>query len=463
MLMDRLVELLVRISVAVARLAPRLPWLGFERWEPGRQLKILLVGYNGARNTGADVRVAAIASQIEELFGSAATATVLTLDPQQTRVYFDEKVGQFGLTAVFFRKLLKACSSHHMAILCEGSTLKSTFANALTLFYCEAAGIMRAQGKPCIAYGSEAGAMEPFLVRAVRDLCSDTYFIARTEGSLEVIEGLGLEGHLGTDTAWTFDGSRGAARAERLLREGGWDGVRPLLGVAVINPFWWPVRPSLGRLVRAAVTGDWSLHYQKWFFLSWSKGREAAYGRYLDAVADAVAGFAAERDWQPVLVGMERLDAAAVGDLAARLEARGLVPALQVLAANEDGYVISQVLERLGLLVTSRYHAQVLAMRAQVPTVSVSMDERLANMAEDLGFSDRLLLDVADGGLAAKLRAAMGWADENRVAIGARIASCREGFIGQFHRMGTFLVDFVEKRFPGFSAQGARRGEGAQR
>ena len=29
----------------------------FEIWSPGEKLKILLVGYNGKRNTGADVRV----------------------------------------------------------------------------------------------------------------------------------------------------------------------------------------------------------------------------------------------------------------------------------------------------------------------------------------------------------------------------------------------------------------------
>ena len=29
----------------------------YETWSPGEKLKILLVGYNGMRNTGADVRV----------------------------------------------------------------------------------------------------------------------------------------------------------------------------------------------------------------------------------------------------------------------------------------------------------------------------------------------------------------------------------------------------------------------
>ena len=30
-------------------------------------------------------------------------------------------------------------------------------ANGLTLFLCEAAGIMKSQNKPCLAYGSEVG------------------------------------------------------------------------------------------------------------------------------------------------------------------------------------------------------------------------------------------------------------------------------------------------------------------
>ena len=80
---------------------------------------------------------------------------------------------QVPFGTLFFAKLFEACSLNHVIVLCEGSTLKSKFADALTLYSCEAAGIARAQGKPCIAFGSEIGAMNPSIERAARDLCSN--------------------------------------------------------------------------------------------------------------------------------------------------------------------------------------------------------------------------------------------------------------------------------------------------
>lgn len=110
--------------------------------------------------------------------------------------YFDDDVELLTFSSLFPLDLLRACTTHHAAILCEGSTLKSTFANALTLFMCEAAGVMSGQGKPCIAYGSEVGEMEPFLARAAARLCKDTYFITRTQNSLAALKKLHLRGSL---------------------------------------------------------------------------------------------------------------------------------------------------------------------------------------------------------------------------------------------------------------------------
>ena len=167
--MDHLLYYLINIIVAASRLAKPLSalWPGlYDEWAPGKKRKILLVGYNGARNTGSDVRVIAIARQLKELFDpDEIKITVMTLDPSTMEGYFDEDVELLKFSTLFPIDLFRACSSHHVAILCEGSTLKSTFANALTLFHCEAAGIMAAQHKPCIGYGSEVGYMEPFLER----------------------------------------------------------------------------------------------------------------------------------------------------------------------------------------------------------------------------------------------------------------------------------------------------------
>ena len=207
--------------------------------------------------------------------------------------------------------LNRACCTHHAAILCEGSTLKSTFANALTLFMAEAAGIMKSQKKPCLAYGSEIGQMDPFLAKAVQRLCGDTWFIARTKQSLQALKRLGLEGHMGTDAAWSYEDAAPSEEIRRRLRQQGWDGRRPLLGIAVINPFCWPVRASLVKWVRGHLTGDLSGQYDHWYFFSDSPARRAAYKRYISRIAQGVNAFLEKNNYYPVLIGMERLDAKA--------------------------------------------------------------------------------------------------------------------------------------------------------
>jgi hypothetical protein len=51
---------------------------------------------------------------------------------------------------------------------------------------------MRRQGKPCIAYGSEVGHLDGWLAKLSHDMCQDTYFIVRTEESLQNLKALGL-------------------------------------------------------------------------------------------------------------------------------------------------------------------------------------------------------------------------------------------------------------------------------
>lgn len=103
-----------------------------EKWGPGRKLELLLVGYNGARNTGSDVCVAAIGRQVKALFAAdKVQLTVMRLDAKSLAGYFDEDVKLLKFSSFFPLDLLRACSQHHAAILCEGSTLKNTFSAIL--------------------------------------------------------------------------------------------------------------------------------------------------------------------------------------------------------------------------------------------------------------------------------------------------------------------------------------------
>ena len=292
--------MLVRIISALAGWARVVPGVDYAHYEPGEPLKVLLVGYNGARNTGSDVRVAALAQQVCELMGDAVELSVMTLDAASTAVYFDGTVRQIQFSTLFFGDLLKACSEHHVAILCEGSTFKSKFADALTLYSCEAAGVMRAQGKACISYGSEVGAMEPYLKRTMRALCDSVKFSVRSAGSLEALRDLGF-----------------------------------------------------------------------------------------------------------------------------------------------DGYVMTAALRSLSLLVTSRYHAQVLATGAFVPSIAVSMDERLDNLAAELKCDPRLLYGVEESDLAPKLLLALDYAYDNAAEIRDGLAMAVASEQHRLQDMGAWLANVL--------------------
>ena len=62
MSMDILLEAWVSGLIEVAR-AKWMLGVG-RRWQPGEKLKLLFTGYNGTRNTGADVRVEEMLRQI---------------------------------------------------------------------------------------------------------------------------------------------------------------------------------------------------------------------------------------------------------------------------------------------------------------------------------------------------------------------------------------------------------------
>jgi len=72
-----------------------------KRWTPGEKLKLLFTGYNGTRNTGADVRVEEMLRQVRHILGDEkAQLSVLTQNFDLTRGYFDG-VTQVKLPDIF--------------------------------------------------------------------------------------------------------------------------------------------------------------------------------------------------------------------------------------------------------------------------------------------------------------------------------------------------------------------------
>lgn len=445
--MDIFLSYIVRVVVCFSRFARPLSQLGlfgYEEWQQGRALKILLVGYNGARNTGADARVVALTQQLEQVFGAdRAELTVMTLDRDNVSGYFSARVRLFKFTTLFFLPLLRAASHSHVAILCEGSTLTRTFADALCVFYCEAAGIMQRQGKPCIAYGSEVGHVDGWLGRLSRDMFRDTYFMVRTESSLQNLRQLGLKGHVGTDTAWTFQTPEGETWAREQLLRDGWDGKKPLMGVAVINPYCWPVRPSLWRWAKSVLTGDRSLQYDKMYFFSDSEERRRNYRLYLEGMASAVNLYQQEHDAFVVILGMEKLDTSACLEIEKKTVGRHAL----YTSLNYNVFQMTGLLRQLSVLITSRYHAAVLSMEGRFPIVAVSFDDRLDGVMSEAKLDRDYLHRVDDPQLGDLITASLHQADSHRKEIAGLIAGHLSDYKEKTHQMTQFFITWLNAQF----------------
>ncbi len=443
--MDQGLQYLVEGHCQILRLKRKLGYPG-EQWRPGKKLKLLLTGYNGARNTGADVRVAEMVRQLRHLLGDdQAALSVTTLDPGLTEGYFPG-AQQLRMPSVFAGFLYRECPQHHGVVACEGSMFKSKFADALTTMMATSLGMARLEDKLSVGYGAEAGAMTPSLRRFVQRHCQDALIVCRNEASRAMVtDTLGMRGASGTDTAWTFEPAP-PARGEALLREAGWDGKQPILAVCPINPFWWPVKPSLGKTLGHRLTGQYrDLHYGSIYYHQYTQQDHRNYQAYLKALADAVRAFTQHRDLFTVLIGMERLDRRACQDLAAQFATSPPV----LVSDTYDMYDLVSMLRVSSLLLSSRYHAIVTSMPALVPSAGITMDERIRNLMHDRGHT-HLQLEVTDPNLADNLLRLLIQLERERDEIAADIGYVLPQQLQLMGEMGIVFMDEVERVYPDF-------------
>jgi polysaccharide pyruvyl transferase WcaK-like protein len=448
-MMDLVLEAWVATLIERARLA----WIlgGGQSWQPGERLKLLFAGYNGTRNTGSDVRVEEMLRQVRHVLGGEKVAlTVMTQDFERTRGYFGD-AAQVHLPNIFPPFLYREVRLHHGVLACEGSMFKSKFANALATMMIGSLGIAAAENKVSIGYGAEAGEMDRSLARLCARYCSQSLILTRNEASQVVLSSLGVPSELGTDTAWTFQ-PRGAEYGHRVLSEAGWDGRAPVLAVCPIHPFCWPVKASLAKFLAHSVSGAYeSSHYRSVYFHTAGVTADAAFGRYISAIARAVEAFRQRHGVFVILVAMERLDARACAALAPQL---GSAP---VFASDRyDMYELVSVLRACDWMASSRYHALVTSMPALVPSAGITMDERIRNLMQERGH-EHLLMNVDDLDLEARLLSALETLRRDADTIREAIARTVVQNLKRMARMGVFLERNVHERYPEFPVSSGLR------
>jgi polysaccharide pyruvyl transferase WcaK-like protein len=424
----------------------KLEWMlgAGESWKPGKKLKLLLAGYNGTRNTGSDVRVQEIVRQVRRILGPDNLAlTVMSFDFDNSHGYFED-ARQVYLPNVYPPFLHREIRQQHGVIACEGSMFKSKFANALANMMIGSLGISAAQNKLSIAYGGEAGAMDSFLQKMCKRFCRDSFIITRNPESQAVLRQLGIRSELGTDTAWTFE-PLGPEYGRKALLDVGWDGSTPVLAICPINPFFWPVKPSVGRWFAHSVFGAYKKSYYRTIYFHRS-GRDVdlAYERYLSAMAKGVQNYLRDRAAFPVLIAMEMLDRDACERLSVKM---GGLPILR--SDRYNMFELVSILRACSRILSSRYHAIVTSMPTGVPSAGVTMDERIRNLMRERG-DEHFLMTVDDAELEDKipdvLRALDANADQIRCANGRVVVRNLQ----LMARMGIYFQEQVARTYPEF-------------
>jgi polysaccharide pyruvyl transferase WcaK-like protein len=415
-----------------------------QRWMPGEKLRLLFAGYNGTRNTGSDVRVQEMLRQVRHVLGAEKVDfSVMTQNFDRTRGYF-AGTRQVHLPDVYPPFLFREVRKSHGVVACEGSMFKSKFANALTTMMIGSLGLASAENKLSLAYGAEAGHMDPL----IRDMCAryvrDSLVITRNIESQNLLRNLGISTELGTDTAWTFE-PHPVEFGRRALREAGWDEKTPVVVLCPIHPFVWPVKASIAKYMARVTTGAYKdSQYRTVYFHEAGPEVDRKYRYYISGFSKAAAALRQRHRVFPILVAMERLDTVACRDMSA------LLPGVPTFTSDDfDMFQLVSILRCGSYMVSSRYHGIVTCMPSLVASAGVTMDERIRNLMRERG-QEHLFLTVDDPELGPKLLQIMETLVAEADSVRDGIARTVVGNLKVMARMGTILEDVVRRQYPEF-------------
>ena len=353
-----------------------------------RRARVLLVGYNGANNAGAEARVVAAIDDLRAVLGPAALITVPTLNVENTRHYVrgDANVKLVHVPAMYFLAMRRLVREHDLIVIAEGSVYMDTWSSLFLWYFLWPTRLAHAYGKPCLAYAVDVGSASVANQRHIRREASKTdLIITRTRSAAETLRRWGVTAPVEITADLAVDFPLDPAGASLLGRE--WpDAGRGVVGLAMVDFPRFPV------VLRPWGAGADRYSWPVYFAHSPERRRESA------ALADgyvALADRLVERHGRHVaLVCMEELDEA----IARRVQASVRHPELTriVSARDHDASQMASLLRGLDLLVTARYHGSVLALGGLRPQIAFGHDLRLKSLYQELGLFEEYFVDAHD-------------------------------------------------------------------
>jgi polysaccharide pyruvyl transferase WcaK-like protein len=342
--------------------------------------RILLVGYNGANNTGAEAKLLVSINEIRSVLGSDAQFTVPSLNEANLRRYLSESPTlkiESVRPSLFFLDVRKFVKQSDLIILVEGSCYMDTWGSALLWCYLLATRYAHSMKKPCVAYSVDAGSAGRFNRWLIRREASKTDLIlARTQKAAERLKKWGVKApiEVTADNAFAFQPN---PQDHDLLKRV-WPEASHVVGVAAEDIYVWPVRIRLW---------DQKKYCYRWpYYYTHSRATREKSGLLAKVLAVQADDIIMERDMDVALLSMEGLDAG----FAKKIQGLMKRPErTKVFTSSEyNASQMTSVLRSLDLLITSRYHAGVLSLASQVPQVAIGHDLRIRDLYSDLEISE---------------------------------------------------------------------------
>lgn len=423
-----------------------------KKWKPGEKLQMLFIAYSGARNTGAESRVGECIKQVNQVLGEdVVDINMTTLNIREAQEYFkDCKVNFKEVNYIFFGDVFKLVLENHVVSLVEGSCWKENFSTALLLYFLYAAGLASVLGKPCFSYAVDAGEMNKINNFLSWLLSKKVKLITRSEDANKVLEKIHLPGAINrVDTAWSMP-AESPQWARKKLVELGWDGKKPLLGIAFQNYFWWPVVPDLAKFLKSKLTGKAEYQYKSVYFYDYDDEDKQKYEQFKKACAEVMDWATDRYGVQPVVIAMEALDENACKELMSQMKNKAIL-----ISCNEYvGTQIAAILRLLKMLITTRYHAMVLSMPGCVPFVGLSRDERIRGVMKETGLYDDYYVDYRTQDLANVLKTKISNIFDNKKEaerVSKTIEKNLPYYYAQMGMLGLDIRDFIREKFPGIN------------
>jgi polysaccharide pyruvyl transferase WcaK-like protein len=342
--------------------------------------QVLLVGYNGANNTGAEAKLLVSIDEIRSVLGEETQITVPSLNEANLRRYLTEsptlKIKGFTPTSVFL-DLRKFVKQSDLVLLVEGSCYMDTWGSALLWCYLLATRYAHSFKKTCIGYAVDAGSAGRFNRWLIRREASKTDLIlARTASAAERLKKWGVTApiEVTADNAFAFQPY--PQDQETLKRV--WPEASHVVGVAAEDIYAWPVHMRLWD--RKKYCYRWPYYYTH---NKASREKSDLLAKVLALQSDDIIE---EYDKDIALLSMEGLDAGFANKVQLLMKHPERT---KVFTSSEyNASQITSILRSLDLLITSRYHAGVLSLPNYVPQTAIGHDLRIRDLYADLEMNE---------------------------------------------------------------------------